>query len=338
MTALLLASGCQSQPRRIPYIPPDLANWPGPQPSVPGLRLHVFVTTGAVEPPRVLLGGGSFDRVAVQVPVFLIEHPRAGGILVGTGLSPVLAEKPARHLGWLMAAVLEPDVRQGQDLISQLTAAELDPGAVHHVILGDGRFLQTGQLDRFVEAEVTLAAAERRWALEGPAPAGVRVADLVSVRRWAPVDFTGTASLGTFEHSHDLLGDGSVVLLDAAGYTPGTVAVLVRLPGGPVVLGGGAVPFTRTLRMPVVPTVATDADAWWLSAWRVKRFRELAEGVTVVPGFDVGDLADADGRPDIRIHRVPETSNEQRPRKKRRGGQSDFPVVDPPSTAPPLSG
>lgn len=303
-----------------------------------GLRLHVFVTTGAVEPPRVLLGGSSFDRVAVQVPAFLIEHPRAGGILVGTGLSPALTEEPGRHLGWLMAAVLEPDVQEGQDLVSQLTAAEIELGAVHRIILGDGRFLQTGQIDRFVEAEVTLAAAERRWALEGPAPAGVRAADLVAVRRWAPVDFSGTPPLGTFEHSHDLLGDGSVVLLDAAGYTPGTVVVLVRLPGGPVVLGGGAVPFTRTLRTPAVPMVATDGDAWWLSAWRVKRFRELAEGVTVVPGFDVADLAAADERPDIRIHRVPEKSGKRKTREKRQDEQPGFPVADPPSTPPPLSG
>jgi N-acyl homoserine lactone hydrolase len=305
---------------------------------VRGLRLHVFVTTGAIDPPRALLGGGSFDRVAVQVPVFLIEHPQAGGILVGTGLSPMLAEKARQHLGWLLAAVVEPDVQEGQDLVSQLTTAGLDPGAVRHVILGDGRFPQTGQIDRFVEAEVTLAAKERGWALEGAAPPGVRAADLVAVRRWAPVDFTGTPPLGTFEHSHDLLGDGSVVLLDVAGYTPGTVAVLVRLPEGPVVLGGGAVPFTRTLRTPVVPMVATDADAWWLSAWRVKRFRELAEGVTVVPGFEVADIAAADARPDIRIHRLAETQADQKTPDKRRDRPPDFPVADPPSMPPPLSG
>ncbi|MEI7057933.1 MBL fold metallo-hydrolase [Nocardioides sp. CCNWLW239] len=42
----------------------------------------------------------------------------------------------------------------------------------------------------------------------------------------------------TFERSHDLFGDGSVVLVDLAGHTPGSVGVLLTTEDGPVLLVG----------------------------------------------------------------------------------------------------
>jgi glyoxylase-like metal-dependent hydrolase (beta-lactamase superfamily II) len=280
----------------------------------------------------MLAGRRSFERVAIQVPAFLIQHPRAGLVLVGTGLSPALVEDREDHLGWLLSVLTRPAVAEAQDLVAQLKVAGFDAGAVRHVILTDCRFPQTGQIDRFAGAEVAVAAAERRWALEESGASGVRLRDLLAVHRWAPVDFAGAPPLGTLEHAHDLLGDGSILLLDTPGYTPGTLAVLVRLPGGPVVLGGGAVPFGETLRMPAVPLVATNGDDWWLSAWRIKRFRELAEGLTVVPGFDTASLVEGASRPDIRVHRA---TGSEAP-DSRRDARPGFPIPDPPTSPPPL--
>jgi glyoxylase-like metal-dependent hydrolase (beta-lactamase superfamily II) len=331
VVTLALAAGCQGRPRRVPYIPPDLADWPGGRRALQGLRLHVFATTGSIEPPAALVGRRSLERVVIQVPAFLIEHPRAGLVLVGTGLSPALVEDPAEHLGWLLAAVARPVADEARDLVAQLKAAGFEAGAVRHVVLADCRFPQTGQIDRFAGAEVAVGVAERRWAVETSGAPGVRLRDLLAVHRWAPVDFAHAPPLGTLEHAHDLLGDGSIVLLDTPGYTPGTMAVLVRLPGGPVVLGGGAVPFGETLRMPAVPLVATNRDDWWLSAWRLKRFRELAEGLTVVPGFDVANVVEDGARPDIRVHR----STDGETPESRRDTRPAFPIPDPPTSPPP---
>jgi glyoxylase-like metal-dependent hydrolase (beta-lactamase superfamily II) len=44
----------------------------------------------------------------------------------------------------------------------------------------------------------------------------------------------------TFTRSHDLFGDGSVVLVDLAGHTPGSVGVLLHTSAGPVLLAGDA--------------------------------------------------------------------------------------------------
>jgi len=324
----------------MPYVPPDLHNWKDTYRSPRGLRLHVLTTTGSVEPPAGLLGGSWAGRLALSVPAFVIEHPRAGPIMVGTGLSPTLRDAPERQLGWLLARVLRPAVSEQEDLGRQLEAAGFAPARIRKVILPDCRFPQTGGLALFRDANVLAGRADREWALRGSLAAGVEREDLLAVQRWEPVDFAAAKPLGTLPRAIDLLGDGSVWLLDVAGYTPGTIAVLVRLPKGPVVLAGGAVPLASTLRTPILPPVATDADGWWESAWRLKRFRELAE-VLVVPGFETSTVNDR-RRADIVVHEADATGS--RLEKGHAPGkpgppdrrQPQFPMEDPPATPPPM--
>lgn len=334
--------GCE-QPRHMPYVPPDLHNWNDTYRSPRGLRLHVLATTGSVDPPAGLFGGSWTTRVALKVPAFVIEHPRAGPIVVGTGLSPALRDAPEQHFGWLLTQLLRPSVGEREDLGSQLEAAGFAPSRVRRVILPDCRFPQTGGLFMFREAEVLAGRADREWALRSNLAAGVQREDLLAVQRWDPVDFATAKPLGTLTRAIDLLGDGSVWLLDVAGYTPGAIAVLVRLPDGPVVLAGGAVPVVSTLRTPILPPVATDADGWWESAWRLKRLRELAD-VVVVPGFELSTLEDRP-RSDVVMHRAetakPDGEHEKdrspiKPGGSGRPDQPQFPMPDPPATPPPM--
>ncbi len=347
LTAVLMlgiagAIGCE-RPRRMPYVPPDLHNWTEAQRPPRGLRLHVLATTGSVDPPAGLFGGAWTTRVALEIPAFVIEHPHAGPILVGTGLSPALRETPERHLGWLLTRLVRPSVEEREDLGSQLEAAGFAPARVRRVILPDCRFPQTGGLSGFREAEVLAGRAEREWALRSDLASGVQREDLLAVQRWQPVDFAAAKPLGTLARSVDLLGDGSVYLLDVAGYTPGAMAVLVRLPKGTVVLAGGAVPLASTLRTPILPPIATDPDGWWESAWRLKRLRELAD-VLVVPGFELAAVEN-EPRPDIVVHRIGTAKAEDRAEGKGRSpvgeprqprSNQPFPLPDPPATPPPM--
>jgi hypothetical protein len=277
--------------------------------------------------------------MTLDVPAFLIEHPRAGLIVVGTGLAPSLRQNPEAELGWLVAALVEVTVKDGQDLMRQLKDAGFAPEKVRRVILMDCRFPQTGQVAQFPEADVTVARAEREWALGAGFASGVRRADVLAVHRWDPIDMTDTEPLGTFPHAQDLLGDGSVMLLDASGYSPGTTAVLVRLASGPVVIAGGVAPRAGTLRAPIIPAVATDREQWWLAIWRLKRFRELAEGLLVIPGFDASAFEDDDARADLRLHRVASSSEKKEGTSEppgRRREQPALPVPDPPAVPPPF--
>lgn len=336
---LTVGLGCGRGPRRIPYIPPALPEWSAPYRSPKGLRLHVFVTTGSLAPPRGIIGGPWGERATLEVPVFLIEHPRAGLILVGTGLSSALAESAQEHLGWFLVRLIRPTVEKGQDIISQMKGAGLDPEKVTQVILPDCRFPQTGDLRSLADATVTVAQKERAWALRAGVVSGVRREDVLAVRRWNPVDFTSAAPLGTIPRAVDLLGDESVWLLGLPGYTPGAMAVLVRLASGSIVLGEGVAPLAQTVTTPVVPVVASDPDEWWESAWRLKRFRELVSGVVVIPGFETWASVD-EPPPNVHVHTVEEGQGDERGAGDLRGAdrpkQPPFPLPDTPTSPPPF--
>src|SRR5215510_15074748 len=88
---LLVLAACE-KPLRLPYIRPELHNWPTPYKGVAGLRLHVF-NTGKIEfPAKVVYRDGSVrGKQALDILVFAIEHPRYGVILFGTGLNRAVA-------------------------------------------------------------------------------------------------------------------------------------------------------------------------------------------------------------------------------------------------------
>src|SRR5215475_2087356 len=88
---IVLFSACE-KPLRLPYITPELHNWPKAYKGVPGLRLHVFNTgTLEVRDKLVYRDGSLRDTASLDVLVFVIEHPRHGLILVGTGLNRQIA-------------------------------------------------------------------------------------------------------------------------------------------------------------------------------------------------------------------------------------------------------
>nr|WP_246227179.1 MBL fold metallo-hydrolase [Propioniciclava coleopterorum] len=93
----------------------------------------------------------------------------------------------------------------------------------------------------------------------------------------------------TFERSLDLLGDGSVVLVDLAGHTPGSVGVLAHTASGWVLLAGDAAwnhaQVDAVRQKPAVPgeVVDTDRDASFATLHRLHAARSR---VAVVPAHD----------------------------------------------------
>ena len=86
---------------------------------------------------------------------------------------------------------------------------------------------------------VYLHRTEHDWVTTGSvAPVG-GVRDSLEGRTTIDYDLDGPPVL-TFTRSHDLFGDGSVVLVDLAGHTPGSVGVLLHTSHGPVLLAGDA--------------------------------------------------------------------------------------------------
>jgi N-acyl homoserine lactone hydrolase len=161
------------------------------------------------------------------VPAFVIVHPSRGLVVVGTGLSAETTQETPGLREWMGLSV-HTQVAPGDDLPSQMRVAGLKPAAVRWIILPSLRPDQTGTVEQFPSAQVVVARAEydgaaqtrdtdARYATEG-------------VHAWKLIDFSPPVGLATFPAHVDLFADGSVVLIDVHGATPGTMAVLVPLP------------------------------------------------------------------------------------------------------------
>ena len=293
----LVLSACE-QDQRVPYIPPTLANWPQPYHGVSGVKLHAFTTGVLHVDEALLLRGGSLTQTReLPVPAFVIEHPKQGLVLFNTGVNPVLDTDAAWPGGWL--GLVGAEVVPGEALRSQLEQAGLKPDAVRWIVLSTLRFDHTGAVEAFPNARVVVATAERDFARQ--APSGYKTNEFDAVANWKFIDFESATPLATFTAHVDLFGDGSVLLIDARGATPGTMAMLVRLPQRPVLLADDLAALEENVRYATQPPSAYDMQDWWEHIWRLKRFKDLVPELIVVPGHDLQPLQSVHAR-EIVVH------------------------------------
>jgi glyoxylase-like metal-dependent hydrolase (beta-lactamase superfamily II) len=111
---------------------------------------------------------------------------------------------------------------------------------------------------------VHLRASEHDWILDGTRPpaGGVRPA-LTDGRPVVRYDLDGPP-VATFTSSRDLFADGSVVLVDLTGHTPGSIGILARTRNGWVLLAGDAAwhceQVGRLRQKPALPGYFADSD------------------------------------------------------------------------------
>jgi N-acyl homoserine lactone hydrolase len=98
-----------------------------------------------------------------------------------------------------------------------------------YILLTHAHWDHVSGVPDFPGVPVLVTASERRFLNnDGFATATARRIDL---RRLQEYGFDGARYLG-FDQSHDLYGDGSIVIVPAPGHTPGSVVIFVTLPNG----------------------------------------------------------------------------------------------------------
>jgi glyoxylase-like metal-dependent hydrolase (beta-lactamase superfamily II) len=149
-----------------------------------------------------------------------------------------------------------------------------------------------GGIPYLPNAEFLVSDAE--WtAMEKPAPElrGFlrRHIELPGVR-CRRIGFTRTddPALAPFTLAHDVMGDGSLVLLPTGGHTPGSMSLLVRRPTkAPLILVGDLTYEAELLEAGRIPGVGDKAAMRRASAM----VRELAQhhpGLAILPAHDPG--------------------------------------------------
>jgi N-acyl homoserine lactone hydrolase len=167
----------------------------------------------------------------------LIEHPGVGLILIDTGFHRALAagspHERNRNLG-PVGRLLARDVRMRpeQTVAAQLQARGIDPGEIRLIVMTHLHFDHASALVDFPDATVVLSRPE--WGAaraRGSSLLGYSTAQLDPGPSYCTIDFHTPPARpqGPFERTLDLLGDGSLVLLDTPGHSAGHLSIIARL-------------------------------------------------------------------------------------------------------------
>lgn len=265
-----------------------------PSASPPAAMRLVRIGTGLI--PRsaaFAYRGGSFDDARdFTMTAVLIEHPK-GDILVDTGFGRDVANQVARMPFFFRAAT---EWVAQQPAADQLERAGYDRNRLRGILLTHAHWDHASGLSDFPGVPVLVDAVERRFIADGGwVTATAREQSSVQYEIYA---FDDGPYLG-FPSSHDVHGDGAIVVVPAPGHTPGSVIVFVALPTGRRYAFIGDLAWQRegiTLREErpwLTRTLADDDEA--LVREQISRMAAVHASfpeLTIVPAHDARELGD----------------------------------------------
>lgn len=195
------------------------------------------------------------------VPCYLIRHP-SGDLIWDSGLPEAIADMPNGFSPQGFPAHFTVPVK----LSAQLAELGLSPADIEYVSFSHMHADHTGNGNLFAASTWIVDADER-----------TRMFD--AEHRADPNDFNNYNQLENAEtrliegdDNYDVFGDGSVVIVQAPGHTPGHTALLLRLANaGPVLLTGDLWHLTESRERRLVPSFNTDRAQTLASMDKIER-------------------------------------------------------------------
>jgi glyoxylase-like metal-dependent hydrolase (beta-lactamase superfamily II) len=209
-------------------------------------------------------------------PCFLIQHPK-GTLLWDTGLSDALAGKP-EGVPYLNGTI---QLHVDETLQSQLQALGLKTDDITYVAFSHFHADHVGNANLFTHSTWIINKAELAAALSPTPPPAVELANFSSY---------ANVKRQMIDADYDVFGDGSVRILSVPGHTPGSQALLVKLPHtGYVALTGDLYHLRDNRRFKRVPAVNTERADTLAS---MDRFEHIVANLhaRVVIQHDPGDF------------------------------------------------
>ncbi|HYE43400.1 MAG TPA: N-acyl homoserine lactonase family protein [Caulobacteraceae bacterium] len=217
----------------------------------------------------------------LALPCFLIRHPE-GDLLWDTGVPQAIADLPE--------AARPPGVAVKRRLIDQLADLGLEPTDIEFLSVSHSHFDHMGNAGLFAASTWIVDKDERAHAFRPAARANKD-----AFPAYAALENAKTVLIEG-EGDHDVFGDGSVVIVQAPGHTPGHTVLLVRLPqAGPVLLTGDMWHMADSRAARRVPRFNTDRAATLRSMDKVEALardtgarvvrQHVPEDIAALPGF-----------------------------------------------------
>jgi len=198
---------------------------PTPRPP-PELQLYAIASGSMASRAALAYRGGSFsDHRVFAMGSILIRHPQ-GDLLFDAGFGRSIAahvRTTPRLMQWTSQYRAETPVAD------RLRATGIAPEHLRGVVLTHAHWDHVSGLEDLPGIPVWLHAAELAFIRSGDP--STELARQLGARDYRTLEFSDGAYLG-FASSHDLFGDGSVVLVEAPGHTPGSIIAFVHLADG----------------------------------------------------------------------------------------------------------
>ncbi len=216
---------------------------------------------------------------------WLVRHPQ-GDFLWDLGLPGILAGQRPQENGIFT-------VSMDESLTAQLRSRGLSPADIELLAISHSHFDHTGQIDQVQGAKWIVHADELAAMFPPVEPGEDAPAD-------AATQFAGFEPLQreVFLGEYDVFGDGSVVIFETPGHTPGHTSLEVNLPQtGPVLLSGDMYHRTESRQLRSVPRfnadVAGTLDPGTETLASMTRFeaRAAALGARVIIQHEIDDIA-----------------------------------------------
>jgi glyoxylase-like metal-dependent hydrolase (beta-lactamase superfamily II) len=191
---------------------------------------------------------------------------------------------PGALKGAALAATGDMSATVHRTLVEQLAQLGIKAEDIDIVGVSHSHFDHIGQLPDFPTAKLYIGKGDWDVLTQSDKPAFV---DPTPFARW----ISGGSTVEPVARDRDIFGDGSVMMFDMPGHTPGHHALVVRLAGhGPILLSGDQAHFQENYDSEGVPTFNTNrADT--LASF--SRFKALAKNLkaTVIIQHEPRDVA-----------------------------------------------
>lgn len=173
-------------------------------------------------------------------------------------------------------AMTAPNVAPKVSLVDQLAKLDVKPDQIKYVGISHYHADHTGQVGSFPKATILIGKGD--WdAISAPSPAqGVNAAPFAP---W----IKGEGKVEALANDKDVFGDGSVIVLNTPGHTPGHHSILIKLAQmGPVMISGDAVHFHENYDTGGVPWFNFDRAQTLASIDRLKKLAANAKAILII--------------------------------------------------------
>src|SRR3954452_23935875 len=234
------------------------------------------------------------DMLEIPIVSFLVEHPRAGPVLIDTGLHPSIGIDVKQNFCRVSALAFRGLKIDAKGTVrSQLLERDIDARDVKLVVMTHLHVDHASAISEFPNA--TFVFSKREWEA-ATEPRNwqhgyyTRQFDHGFDYRTLHFEEADTASYATFGRSFDLLGDGSIRAVYTPGHTHGHISVVVRLTDGREALGAGDALYTPDQVGPEhLPYRIEDEHFYKRSLKEIQLYTQTKPDALVIPGHDMAE-------------------------------------------------